>query len=1613
MVLRRKTVSSKDQGAVDYYAEDESIKRDKSSYYTAGQQLASGDAIWIGELKADFNLPNEIEQKVFKEIAYGSHPVTKEQIRGAKRIEQDAERLFHDNCISPNKSISIAGLVLGKTEIIEAHHRSVAKVARYIEQNYGNCRKQVDGERKSLHTGKMLFAALTHYTARPVKEQGDIFVDPQLHTHLLAMNTTVTEKGEWRSLHHEMMVSDTSLGFLYNQFMAQDVQSLGFKIRPISNGFELADISDEQIATFSKRSEQAKVKLNREGKDIKPNDIHDQALKLRRAKVPDLALADLEMHWSPQAEGFQVTKHAYVDPIGYGTAAEELQSAINHLSERSTDFHVSEIYHHVFKHVQRFSQEELALEIAEHPTLIESDEKTFTTVVALEQKLEIIDAWREGIGAKTPLIEHVDLDELQKEYWIEGRRIQLNESQATAIKNALESDHQYQAIRGLAGVGKTTAIAEFIGQLQQGGEDVELFGFAGTHEAKSELEKSLKIQSRTVASLSVRGSEGRVWVIDEAGLTSNQEWIDVMRMAKAQDVRVIMMGDPGQNSSVNAGSPLSVVIRKFPETIQRMDQIIRQKNPQQLRAVELISAGRGAEAIRLLDENGWLQQISDRTERAEAAATAFTELSMKEMNETVIVSGTNAERESITEAVREKLKVKGILGDSTVIQSLKSLNLSKQQAKEARNYVSGNWIKFHRVPRQGFMNTGELYKVTQVKGNQVSIETVGGRQYKFSPAQFKGEVEVLSTKALDIAVGDRARFTATVKQNDWYNGKQLTITAVSGEWIQAVDGENKSYQISTLAPVGLDHDWAGTSYRRQGKTAKSAIISLTKDKTSSQESTTVSISRQTHNIQIFAEDTEQILRLVERSNRQPNALEQLGESDSLLADLKQALRDFEQRGGRARDHINQAIKGKSYAQSPQSAADQALIQKWTKNYNRLLSRIQRQPIEQTLQELTHALSNNQNQDSARRDDGSLSREQCSIRGATDSRGNRRSPEAERGQRQESNAGRSEQADGHRDESVNPRAEESDQRDQSTRNADRIAERIYSIRLSQELAQPLAKLREALSEWTALKQSNEALRLSVTERLSDLLLSRQSDIVTKILNDYREIYPVVVEQPKKIEPFWIPNYEGIERPPQLDSLDFPAGKDHFQELKDSSIHPDLMTANVQSIQGEYEVGSRLLEEHFMGLGAGQERTSPIRRKLEVFDSLFEGGWWATAGIEAQSLIGLESGKKPRLSTGGIFKPDYPRKDIKKSAAKGEKRTIKYENPVGRDRPFFFANIPERLAEAIYKNHDIQPTAAERESGFWHIVQKHNLPITLIEGAKKTLSSLSQGVITIGTPGITLYKSNVVLPSGKQIRLPKRELLPDLEPFATPGREITIANDKDTDPKTRRIVRQATIRSAEVLSEPGAIVKVAKWNPAQGKGADDVITESGPKVFLKALAIADPWEKDAERLYSSKYRYLLERAEIEIDGACTSGSLDAWVYQRAVRDGDSTDGLHYLHQSEGFKQGGKAYLKQVAEEIVRQQKTPPVEKNEAYYQRKYERIRNIVLRRYGQAGSQQKLDTAIAYFCRPDELGKIMVHSPAIKNAPRLEAKLYVELIQESLVSFKQQLNNPSQSARVRI
>lgn len=267
-------------------------------------------------------------------------------------------------------------------------------------------------------------------------------------------------------------------------------------------------------------------------------------------------------------------------------------------------------------------------------------------------------------------------------------------------------------------------------------------------------------------------------------------------------------------------------------------------------------------------------------------------------------------------------------------------------------------------------------------------------------------------------------------------------------------------------------------------------------------------------------------------------------------------------------------------------------------------------------------------------------------------------------------------------------------------------------------------------------------------------------------------------------------------------------EHWQEWVRSGVAPEIIAANVRSLRGNAAYGYLFYSDDISRRNDGRVRDWVLRRYAHV-----ERGGWSCSGVK----ITQTSPKtwEESKSAWGCFKPNSPYQDK-------EGKSIKYEHPLKAATETFLLTVPSKPR-------------------LWlEGLANTKTPIILVEGCKKAGTLLTLGYIAIALPGIT---GAVRSPRNEQgHRTGKPYLIPEIEAFVSPGREIFICFDRDKKPKTVQAVSREIFKLGKLLESKRCKVKIIEWDSSLGKGVDDLVVSHGREVFDAAYnnaAIFENW------------------------------------------------------------------------------------------------------------------------------------------------------------------------------
>lgn len=460
----------------------------------------------------------------------------------------------------------------------------------------------------------------------------------------------------------------------------------------------------------------------------------------------------------------------------------------------------------------------------------------------------------------------------------------LNDGQKRSAEMVLTSTDSIIGIQGYAGTGKSYMLAQTKEILEQSGKEMHFFAPYAS-QVKS-LEKD-GLEAHTLAkflkspSLQKDLNENSVLVIDESGVINSKQMKELLALRQAIGCQVVLLGDTAQTKAIEAGSPFEL-LQQNGLKIEKMTDIQRQKKEDLKEAVVLAVNDKMGESVKNLKN---LYEIENTEKRHDEIVTTYMSLSNEDRANTLIVAGTNADRSSINEKVREQL---GIKGQGIEFKALNNIDLSDAEKKLTHFYEVGNIVKFGKDNKKSGIEKDIPYSVIEINQlkNKLILKDPNNNVIEVNP---KGK-DISAYKEVDIEMskGDKIRITKTEKSKELATGDLFEIESISKD-TGTVIGKDTSGKLHTFKvdeKHHITHAYAMTVHASQGLTYNNVIADLnTKSLTLSKETFYVAISRAKFNAYVFTEDKNQLPEAVLRSSSKSNAVSLFNDNVMIKGDI--------------------------------------------------------------------------------------------------------------------------------------------------------------------------------------------------------------------------------------------------------------------------------------------------------------------------------------------------------------------------------------------------------------------------------------------------------------------------------------------------------------------------------------------------------------------------------------------------------------------------------------------------------------------------------------------------------------------------------------------------------
>jgi conjugative relaxase-like TrwC/TraI family protein len=855
---------------------------------------------WRGRLADKFELSGPVGSAEFARLAEGQHPLTGEQLVRHRAVHeyknQDGiaikpveHRAGWDATFSTPKSVSLTALVGGDDEVREAHRKAVAFALTELERF---TQARIGGNNAPETTGQFVAATFEHDTARPV----DGYAAPQLHTHAVVFNMTERDDGTMRALQPRSLFETQQFATaVYQSHLTYQLRSLGYEIEPGRSGApEIKGYSHEYLDASSPRRQQIMEALARSGfsgpeaAQIAAHNTRDGKQILSPADVV-AAHRQIAYEYGNQAASIVAEAQARRQSQAFQNTLEDralqVSTALTFARDKGFEREAVLDERAIFVDAMRRGMGEMTYpevrtnfearvasgEFRELAGSKHSAGRHYTTAGTIQAEKEIIRSVQEGQGRAPQLMSIQEAIPLTES--CQG----LNPTQRKAIEQILISRDQIQGLQGSAGSGKTTTLAVIRHGAEQNGYAVE--GFAPTSRAAHQLREA-GINADTLQGFLARTRDGadptqkHLYLVDESSLASTEQIRDFLRRIDKDD-KVLLVGDIRQHQGVDAGKPFEQ-LQEAGMRSALLDRIVRQKDPELLKAVEHLSNNETVTGFRLLQEQGRVTEISDAEQRITAIAKTYA----AQPENTIIVSPDNASRRSLNQAVRRELQTAGLLekNDRSIFVLTPRSDLTGADRAWAARYEPGDVLHYVRGSKENGIESGSYAQVvsTDPRMNHITVQRSDGEQVTYDPSRLRG-VSAYREIEREFAIGDRVQLTAPNRDLHVANRDLGILKCFDSECrftLRMDSGRDVLFDPKEMRH--FDHGYAVTSHSSQGLTSERVLINMDTEvhpDLINGRFAYVSVSRASHDVQIFTNDTANLAECLSREVSKTSALD--------------------------------------------------------------------------------------------------------------------------------------------------------------------------------------------------------------------------------------------------------------------------------------------------------------------------------------------------------------------------------------------------------------------------------------------------------------------------------------------------------------------------------------------------------------------------------------------------------------------------------------------------------------------------------------------------------------------------------------------------------------------
>jgi len=291
---------------------------------------------------------------------------------------------------------------------------------------------------------------------------------------------------------------------------------------------------------------------------------------------------------------------------------------------------------------------------------------------------------------------------------------------------------------GIAGSGKSFALEAAKIAWEKAGYSV--IGMAPTGKATLGLEQTTGIKSSTIDSFLVRQESPKsndrickksILVVDEAGMIGSRKLSMLIKLAKKNKSKIVLIGDTRQLQPVEAGSAVKMIERHIGSI--DLSKIYRQKQEWQRNATQFFADGEGTKALKEYQKRGMVEIFQSPEKAFKGVFNDYLMQIRKNPKETnLIITETNEQAKSLNLAIKKALFRNGRTSSGYEIPVK-----TKGKTTETRHFSAGERILFTKNRTKMGVTNGTFGTIVDIKkqilgGHRLSVRLDSKEKISFN-----------------------------------------------------------------------------------------------------------------------------------------------------------------------------------------------------------------------------------------------------------------------------------------------------------------------------------------------------------------------------------------------------------------------------------------------------------------------------------------------------------------------------------------------------------------------------------------------------------------------------------------------------------------------------------------------------------------------------------------------------------------------------------------------------------------------------------------------------------------------------------------------------------------